>query len=78
MGIFTIHYIVNYYLQVVDMKAEISEETKERVSEILDKPIERNFDRAINQCLDKLEDGNSVDVMVCDQTEKMSEESEQE
>ena len=60
------------------MKAEISEETKERVSEILDRPIERNFDKAINQCIDKLENGNSIDVMVCDQTEKMSEEVEQE
>ena len=59
------------------MKAEISNETKERVSEILDKPVERNFDKAINQCIDKLEGGNSVDVMVCDQTEKMSEEAEQ-
>jgi len=60
------------------LKAEISEETKERVSEILDKTVERNFDKAINQCFDKLENGNSVDVMVCDQTEKMSEEAEQE
>ena len=60
------------------MKAEISEETKERVSEILDKPVERNFDKAVNQCIDKLENGNSVDVTVCEQTEKMSEETEQE
>jgi len=60
------------------MKAEISEETKERVSEILDKPIERNFDKAVNQCIDKLENGNSVDVTVCDQTKKMSEEAERE
>jgi len=57
---------------VIDTKAEISNETKERVSEILDKPIERNFDKAINQCIDKLEGGNSVDVMVCDQTEKIN------
>jgi len=60
------------------MKAEISEATKERVSEILDKPVERNFDKAINQCIDKLENGNSIDVMVCEQTEKMSEEAKQE
>lgn len=60
------------------MKAEISNETKNRVSDILDKPIERNFDKAVNQCLDKLEDGTSVDVFVCDQTEKMaSEEAKQ-
>jgi len=60
------------------MKAEISETTKERVSEILDKPVERNFDKAINQCIDKLENGNSIDVMVCELTEKMSEEAKQE
>ena len=60
------------------MKAEIRDQTKRRVSEIIDKPtIERNFDKAINQCLDKLESGTPVDVLVCDQTEKMaSEESE--
>ena len=59
-------------------KAEISNKTKERVSEILEKPVERNFDKAINQCIDKLEGGNSVDVMVCDNTEKMSKEAKQE
>ena len=53
-------------------KAEISPELKNRVSEILDKPVERNFDKAINQCLDKLENGNPIDVLVCDQTEKMA------
>lgn len=57
------------------MKAEISDLTKQRVSEIIDKPtIERNFDKAINQCLDKLESGTPVDVLVCDQTEKMASE----
>ena len=54
------------------MKAEIKENTQQRVSEILDKPIERNFDKAVNDCLDKLENGNSIDVLVCDQTEKMA------
>ena len=58
------------------MKAEISENTKNRVSEIIDKPVERNFDKAVNLCLDKLENGNSVDVLVCDQTEKMAEDKE--
>ena len=58
------------------MKAEISEQTKERVSEILDKPIERNFDKAINQCIDTLENGNSIDITVCDNTEKMASEKE--
>ena len=59
------------------MREEITDETKERVSEILDKPIERNFDKAINECFDKLENGNSVDVFVCDQTEKMASEEEE-
>lgn len=60
------------------MKADIKERTKQRVSEILDtKPIERNFDKAINQCLDKLENGNPIDVLVCDQTEKMSSEDKE-
>lgn len=54
------------------MKAEITDGTKQRVSDILDKPVERNFDKAINQCFDKLENGNSIDVLVCDQTEKMA------
>ena len=63
---------------MIDIKAEISENTKNRVSEIIDKPIERNFDKAVNQCIDKLENGNSIDVMVCDQTEKMAEEEEKE
>lgn len=54
------------------MKAEISKDTQNRVSDILDKPVERNFDKAVNQCLDKLENGNAVDVLVCDQTEAMA------
>ena len=59
------------------MKAEISEETKNRVSDILDKPVERNFDKALNQCFDKLENGTPVDVFVCDQTEKMASDEEE-
>lgn len=54
------------------MKAEISKTTQNRVSDILDKPVERNFDKAVNQCFDKLENGNPIDVLVCDQTEKMA------
>lgn len=58
-------------------KAEISDKTKNRVSEILDKPVERNFDKAINQCFDKLENGNPIDVLVCDKTEKMAVQEEE-
>lgn len=60
-----------------NVKAEISKNTKQRVSEIIDKPVERNFDKAINDCIDKLENGNSVDVLVCDQTEKMAGDAEE-
>ena len=62
---------------MIELKAKISNETKERISEILDKPVERNFDKAINQCLDKLENGNPIDVLVCDQTEKMAGQEEE-
>ena len=62
---------------MIDVKAEISNETKNRVSEILEKPVERNFDKAINQCFDKLENGNPIDVLVCDQTEKMADQEEE-
>jgi len=61
---------------VIELKAEITEETKNRVSEIIDKPIERNFDKALNQCIDTLEKGNSIDVTVCDQTEKMTDQED--
>ena len=54
------------------MKVELSKNTQNRVSDILDKPVERNFDKAINQCFDKLENGNPIDVLVCDQTEAMA------
>ena len=57
---------------MIDTKAEITEKTKNRVSEIIDKPIERNFDKALNQCIDTLENGESIDISVCEQTEKMA------
>jgi len=37
------------------MKANISDETIERVAEIRGKPIVRGMDSAINECFDKLE-----------------------
>jgi len=51
---------------------KVTEKTKTRMEEILEKPIKRNFDQAINQCLDKLDSGEPVDVLVCDQTEKFA------
>jgi len=62
---------------VIELKAKISNETKERISEILDKSVERNFDKAINQCFDKLENGNPIDILVCDKTEKMAVQEEE-
>ena len=57
---------------MIDVKAEISDKTKERVSEIIEKPVERNFDKAVNQCIDTLENGNSIDISCCENTEKMA------
>ena len=54
------------------MKVDLTKNTQNIVSDILDKPVERNFDKAINQCFDKLENGNPIDVLVCDQTEAMA------
>jgi len=51
---------------------KVSEETKTRMENILEKPIKRNFDRAINECIDKLESDAPIDVLVCDQTEKFA------
>jgi len=54
------------------LKPQVTEQTKLRMEDILEKPITRNFDRAINECLDKLDSGESIDVLVCDQTEKFA------
>jgi len=52
------------------LKANISNETKERVSEILERPVERNLDKAINECLDSLENGNAIEMKICDTTKQ--------
>ena len=44
------------------MKANISEELIERVATINGKPIIRGMDKAINECLDRLEDGTCKDA----------------
>jgi len=51
---------------------------KERVSDIIEKPVERNFDKAVNQALDKLQDGQSIDISCCEKTEKLASEPEEE
>lgn len=43
------------------MKANISEELIERVATINGKPIIRGMDRAMNECLDRLQDGTCKD-----------------
>ena len=52
------------------MKANISEELIERVAKINGKPIIRGMDKAINECLNRLEDGT------CNDTNKEKEELE--
>ena len=44
------------------MKANISEELIQRVATINGKPIVRGMDKAINECLDKLQDGTCKDA----------------
>ena len=43
------------------MKANISEELIERVATINGKPIIRGMDKAMNECLDRLQDGTCKD-----------------
>jgi len=61
------------------LKANISEELIERVAKINGKPIVRGMDKAINECLDLLEnktvttdeEGNVAKVETCDRLEEL-------
>ncbi len=44
------------------MNGKIEESTLERLSDIRGKPVRRGLDKAINECLDKLEDGTCKDA----------------
>lgn len=65
------------------MKANISDETIERLADIRGKPIVRGMDSAINECLDTLEnkvvatDDQDKVIEVCDFTEKMASEEDE-
>jgi len=62
------------------MNGIIEESTLERMEEIRGKPVRRGLDKAINECLDTLENKvvttNEEDkvIEVCDFTEKMASE----
>jgi len=43
------------------MNGIIEESTLERMGDIRGKPVRRGLDKAINECLDKLEDGTCKD-----------------
>ena len=43
------------------MNGIIQESTLERMGDIRGKPVRRGLDKAINECLDKLEDGTCKD-----------------
>ena len=61
------------------MNGIIEEETLERMGEIRGKPVRRGLDKAINECLDLLEDktittdeeGKITKVETCDRLEEL-------
>ena len=58
------------------MNAKLSESTVKRVAENVDQPISRGMDKAINQCLDELEElrrkqNEKPQVMMCDRMEEL-------
>jgi len=63
------------------MKAEIKEETLDRLSEKVDRPITRGVDKAITEALDKMDSmetekerkNGDMDITVCDRTEREAE-----
>ena len=55
MCIATIHYVISTLLPNSSLKPLIRDETVLRVQEIIDEPISRGMDSAINKCLDKLD-----------------------
>lgn len=58
------------------MNAKIQDSTVKRISETIDQPISRGLDKAVNDCLDQLDElkekqnGNSFDMRVCDETKQ--------
>ena len=58
------------------MNAKLQDATVKRISDATDQPISRGIDKAVNDCLDQLDElkekqnGNSIDMSVCDVTKK--------
>ncbi len=50
--------IISYRWALAIMKANVSDETIERLAEIQGKPIVRGLDKTVNNCLDILEGKN--------------------
>ena len=62
------------------MQSRISDKTIERLEEHTGKPISRGVDKAVQECLDKLEELQEVEggsreqrVRICTNTEEMAE-----
>ena len=58
------------------MNARLDSSTVKRVEEIIDEPISRGMDKAINQCLDELDElrkkqNGKPQVMTCDRMEEL-------
>ncbi len=58
------------------MNAKLQDATVKRISDATEHPISRGIDKAVNDCLDQLDElkeqqnGNSIDMSVCDVTKK--------
>jgi len=58
------------------MNAKLQDSTVKRISDITQQPISRGIDKAVNDCLDQLDElkeqqnGNSIDMSICDVTKK--------
>ena len=61
------------------MRISLSPETVTALEDVSGKKITRNGDQVIREVCEKAENGNgnSIDVMVCDQTEKFAEDNEE-
>ena len=58
------------------MNAKLDNSTVKRVEEAIDEPISRGMDKAINQCLDELDELRKKEnanprVMTCDRMEEL-------
>jgi len=58
------------------MNAVLKDNTVKRISEATDQPISKGMDKAVNNCLDQLDElkeqqeGNSFELKVCDETQQ--------